>query len=118
MKFNRNKYWILHLGQSNPKHKYKWGEEWLESSPEERDLGVLADSRLSMSHQCALAAQRANPILGGIKHSITSWSKEGIIPLYSVLVQLHLEYCMQFWVPQFKKDVKVLECVQRRATKL
>ncbi|KAK4810682.1 hypothetical protein QYF61_007482 [Mycteria americana] len=76
MKLNKSKCRILHLGWSNAGHKYKLGEEWLESSPAERDLGVLVDSRLLLSQWCALAAKRANCILGCIKHSITSLSKE------------------------------------------
>ncbi|KAK4817100.1 hypothetical protein QYF61_027963 [Mycteria americana] len=112
MKFNKNKCRILHLGWSNTRHKYKLGEEWLESSPAARDVG------LNTSQQCALAAKRANRILGCTQHSIASRSKEGIIPLYSALVRPHLEYCVQFWAPQFKNYVKALECIQRRATKL
>ncbi|KAK4830609.1 LOW QUALITY PROTEIN: hypothetical protein QYF61_012052 [Mycteria americana] len=114
MKFNKNKSQILPLGWSNAGHKYKLGEEWLESSPAERDLGVLVGSRLNMSQQCALAAERANHILGCIKHSITSWSRQAISPLYH-WYGLTWSTC---WATPFQKDVKVLECVQRKATKL
>ncbi|XP_009945468.1 PREDICTED: anoctamin-2-like, partial [Leptosomus discolor] len=115
MKLNKSKCWILHLECSNAGHN---GEVWLESSPAERDLGVLVDSRLNRIHQCALTAKRANHIHGCFKHSITSQSEEVIILLHSMLVQSHLEYCVRLWDPQFKKDAKVFECVQRRATKL
>jgi len=107
----------LHLVQGNSWYQYRLGDERIESSPAEKDLGVLVDENLGMSKQCALADQQANCVLGCIMRSVASRNRERILPLCSALERPHQEYCMQLWSPQHKKDMDLLERVQRRVTK-
>ena len=110
---------LFHLGRNNCTHQYRLGDNLLEKVKKlcGEGLKVLADNRLAISHQYALVAKKANVFLECIKKGVASRSLEVILSLCSALVRPHLEYCVKFWAPQFKKDRDLLEGVQERATK-
>ena len=101
-------------GCGNNYYEYKLGDIRIEHSPDEKNLGILVYGKLDMSQQCALTAQKAICILGCIKRSATSRSREVILPLCSALMKPHLEHCIQILSPQYRRDL--LEHDQRRAT--
>jgi len=84
------------------RHKYRLAGKRIESSPEEKDLGVLVDKKLNMTPQRVLKAQKTNHTQGCTKSSVISRSRERILPLYSALVRPHLESCI-LWSPQHRE---------------
>ena len=118
MMFNTEKSKVVHFGANNPRVAYSIENKVLDGSEEERDLGVIVQSNLKVSSQCAKVVKTANKILGLIKRTFVTRDVNTIRSLYKSLVRPHLEYCVQAWRPWLKKDIELIEGVQHRATKI
>ena len=116
--FNTAKCTILHLGSRNERATYTIHDVALRQSEVEKDLGVHMDSLLKFRKQAAGATSKGNRILGLIRHSFSHIDAKTLPLLYKTLVRPHLEYGNQVWGPFNMADKRLVERVQRRATKL
>ena len=117
MKFNADKCKVLHLGNQNPRYEYRMCDTCLEAVIEEKDLGVIVDEKLKFDTHTVTQANKANRVLGLIRRTFDNLDEEMLV-LYKSLVRPHLEYCHAVVYPQYVKQEKMLEAVQRRATRL
>ena len=118
MLFNVDKCKVMHIGHGNMRERYEMNGKNLNEVTEEKDLGVIMQNDLKCNKQCIYAVNKANRTLGMIKRTFSNFDSEVVLQLYKALVRPHLEYCIQVWRPYLKKDIELLEKVQRRATKL
>ena len=116
--FNTGKCKVLHIGTNNPCHRYKMDNKKLDNVSEEKDLGVLVDEDLKFHKQTAAAVKKANRSLGMIKKTLVSLNATTLPTLYKTLVRPHLKLANVAWGPHFKGDIKAVESIQKRATKL
>ena len=110
MLFNFWKCKCLHTGHGNEDAQYTMGGTILNTILKEKDLGLTISADMKVSEQCGIAAAKGNQILGLVRQNIVYKEKELIIPLYKTIVR-------PGW-PYRKKDIDMLERVQRRATKM
>ena len=104
-------------GTNNKLYSYNMNNATLKTVDVERDLGVIINNNGKYSEQCLMAAKKANCVLGMIKRNIKCKNAAIIMRLYKSLERPRLEYCIQAWSPYHKKDIEVLERVQKWATK-
>ena len=118
MLFNFGKCKCLHTGSGDTGMNYEMGGTILSKTVKEKDIGVKVNANMKVSEQCRIAASKGNQILGMIRRNITYKENSLIVPLYKAIVRPHLEYCIQAWNSHLRKDIDMLEKIQRRATKL
>jgi hypothetical protein len=120
---NFKKCGVMHYGAKNPIFEYSMKREGsdphiLTSTSLERDLGVMMSNKLKWADHIQSAVAKANRAIGIIRNSFKSLDLISLRLLYCSLVRPHLDYAVSVWNPYFKKDINLLEGVQRRATKL
>ena len=76
------------------------------------------DGKVDMSHQCALTAQKTNHILGRIKRIVVSRSRKVILAPLLCTDEASSGVLVQIWSPRYRRDMDLLECIQRRATEM
>ena len=123
MKFNAGKCKVMHVGNRNRiESSYSVGQDSrskvLDIIDEEKDLGICFDTELKFSRHISQAVAKSNQMLGLIKRSFVYKDIQAMKLLYTALVRPHLEYGNVVWHPTYKKDIDLVESVQRRATRM
>ena len=119
--FNFSKCGVLHIGTNNPQHEYYWDKEKskpLKKVTSEKDVGVIFSGDLKFDQHISTIVSKANQLVGIVKRSFTHLDKDTFVKIYKAIIRPHIEYANVIWHPRFKKQMKCIESVQRRATKL
>ena len=90
MRFNKSKFRVFHVGRNNHMHQCWLGDDLLERSPAEKDLGVIMGNRLTMSQQCVLVAKKDNDILECVKKNVSPRSR--VSEHWNRLLRVSLRY--------------------------
>lgn len=118
LKFHAGKCKVLHLGYNNPQEDYSLEGTLLQTTHEEKDLGVVIDEELKFTRHVAEKTKTASMVLNRIQHTFECKDAETITLLFVGLVRPLLEYGNVIWHPRLKMNMRAIENVQRRATRM
>ena len=117
LQFSAEKCVVIHLGRNNINANYILDSQSLQSSEEERDLGVIVDASLKFNKHVAAKVAKASQMLAIIKRSFSHLDEDSFVQLYKSLVRPHLEFASSVWSPYTVSNISSIERVQKRATK-
>jgi hypothetical protein len=118
MLLNCEKTKVVRFGRVKTNYLYSVDNVHLSVVSKIKDLGVLIDNKLNFNEHVQEKAKSSFRILGYINRSVINKSKAIVLPLYNSLVRPHVEYAARLWNPCTKTNIKFLERIQRRATKM
>ena len=97
---------------------YSLNSKNLSASNEEKDLVIYVSENFKFGNHIAKIAAKADSIVGRVKRTFTYMDKDMFNIIYKSIIRPHLEYAVQSWSPYLRKDINLLEQVQRRATSI
>ena len=118
LRFNTDKCKVMHFGGREDQEIYKLNGTNIQISNVEKDLGIQVCDSLQPSEQSSKTAKTAMSALAILQKIFRYLDEEGFPVFYNTYVRPHIEYCVQAWAPYYKKDIQILEKIQRRATRL
>ena len=119
LKFHPDKCVVIRLSvtSENWYYRYTLGDDELEYVDQVKDLGVFVDCELKFRHHMVTKVNKANSIMGTIRRSFKYLDHSTFKLLFCAQVRTIIEYASPFWCPYLKKDINLIENVQRKATK-
>ena len=118
MLFNFGKCKCLYTEPGNTGMNFAIGGTILSNTVKVNNLRVTLNANMKVSKQYRIAASNGNQVIGMIRRNITYKENSLVVPLHKAIVRPHLEYCIHAWNPHLRKDIDMLETIQRRATTL
>ena len=116
--FNSSKCKVMHIGSQNPEQSYHLKDVPVEAVDDEKDLGIIIDKQMKFKHQASAAISKASQMLAVIRRSFANIDQLTLPLLFKTIVRPHLEYGNITWGPFNRCDQKLVERVQRRATRM
>ena len=113
---------INNIIPNNPRFVYKMTDKNnntvdIKEVEQEKDLGIFQQD-LKFDQHVSMVVNKANRVLGLIKRTFAYLDKNTFLCLYKSLIRSHLDYGETIWNPVLKRHIRMVENVQRRATRL
>ena len=120
MELNVNKCRVMHCGRRNPSYVYSFKDDDtpLQVTMRERDLGIIITPDMKWHDQVMSASSKASQMLGALKKSFRTRDESVWKKLISTYIRPQVEFAVPVWNPYQRGDIRVVERVMRRASKV